>query len=83
MGIHWPFARHEQPQPLRAIVATRSESVAIARKKAETTAALKRFVQERRLVNAIAEQQAYDAVAQAILPNAAQLTYAAETRRGR
>ena len=74
----WPFTK-PAPQPLRAIVATRSESIAIARKKAETTAALKRFVNERRLVNAIAEQQAYDAVAQAILPD----TYAAETRRGR
>lgn len=47
-------------QPLRAIVATRSESKAAARKREETTAALRRIVTEQILVAA---------AAQAILPS--------------
>ncbi len=46
----WPFTR--KPEPLRAIVATRSESAKVAAKKRETTEALRRVVTEQRLLEA-------------------------------
>lgn len=43
----WPFHRPDPRQPLRAIVATRSESKAVQRKREETTAALRKYVDSR------------------------------------
>jgi hypothetical protein len=68
------FVRHPR-QPLqhvviRHVVATKAESKAVARKREETTAALRRVVTENRLANAIAHQQGFEAVRQALLPEA-------------
>ena len=65
MNVLSLFVRHPR-QPLqhvivRHVVATRSESKAVARKREETTAALRRIVTEQTLV---------DAVRQALLPEA-------------
>lgn len=48
----WPFTR-PSPQPLRAIVATRSESMAVARQREATTQALRRYVVEKQLLEAV------------------------------
>lgn len=56
MNLLHIFTRKPEPQPLRAIVATRSESKAVARKKQETTEALREYV------NRVAGDQAHEAV---------------------
>lgn len=47
-------------RPLRAYAATRSENAAVARKRAETTAELQRFVHDS------AQQRAYEAMERAL-----------------
>ena len=65
MNVLSLFVRHpRQPLPhvvIRHVVATKAESKAVARKREETTAALRRIVTEQTLV---------DAVRQALLPEA-------------
>lgn len=45
----------QAPQPLRHVISTRTESAAVRRKREETTAALRRYVTEQRLLRAVAK----------------------------
>lgn len=63
MNLHWPFARHEQPQPLRAIVATKAESAAVRRKRTELEFDLGLYVAQTTPEQRKNEADAYFAVA--------------------
>lgn len=69
----WPFTK-PAAQPLRAIVATRSESLAARRRAADRMLELAVYKATTTKAQRKAEADAWFA---------AQLTYAAETRRGR